>query len=60
MKKTKKNYEDYLNEIEPDQDNDVWIMGGENRYYSSGGMYGTAMRRHDNIQFEVGFSEWMI
>jgi len=58
MKKTKGNYEQYLNEISPSQDSDEWIIGGKNRHYSSRGRYGFAIRSHDPIAFEVGFSEW--
>jgi hypothetical protein len=57
MKHTKKEYEDYLNEVRPDYDSDEWIIGGTNRrrMYPN---YGKALRMHDPIGFEVGFREW--
>ena len=60
MKKTKQNYEEYLNQLYFPHDNDMWIIGGKNRYWTCKGKYGTAIRRYDPIQFEVGFEEWTI
>lgn len=32
-KKSRKDYEKYLNSISPDRDDEAWIIGGKNRYY---------------------------
>lgn len=52
--KTKKQFEEYLNEIAPDDHSDDWIIGGKRRR----GKYGASLRKHDPIAFEVGFREW--
>ena len=63
MKKTKKNYERYLNDLYYNQDivemDEVW------QFYAylpapllRKGKLGTCLRRHDPIQFECGFDEW--
>lgn len=31
-KKSRKDYEKYLNSISPDRDDEAWIIGGKNRY----------------------------
>ena len=54
MKKTKKEYEKYLNEIGLSLDEDHFIIGGKKR----NGKYGTMLRKHDPIAFEVGFRDW--
>ena len=57
--KTKKAYEQYLNEISPEQGSDQWIIGGKIRMVEMNlQQYGTAQRKFDPIAFEVGFSEW--
>lgn len=61
MKKTKDNYEEYLNDIYYHQD--IWGDG----HYSylnapkllKKGKLGTALRRHDPIAFDIGYREWM-
>ena len=61
MKKTKKNYEEYLNQNSPSQGSDEWIIGGKirmNEMWSN--KYGTAIRKHDPIAFEVGYNEWKL
>lgn len=47
-------YEEYLNEIGEDLDEDEFIIGGEKRNMP----YGTALRQYDPIAFNVGFDEW--
>lgn len=58
-KLTKKAYEEYLDGMSPEQGSEEWIIGGRIRM---GLMwrkkYGTAIRKHDPIGFEVGFNEW--
>lgn len=57
---TKKDYEEYLNEsIKPDYESEEWIIGGKwrNTYYYN--RYGTALRKHAPIDFNVGFNEWL-
>lgn len=59
MKQTKKEYEQYLNECSPAQGSDEWIIGGVIRMALMWrSKYGTAIRKHDPIAFEVGFNEW--
>lgn len=53
MKKTKKNYEEYLNGLGY-EDTEKMIIGGKMRR----GKFGTMMRKHDPIAFEVGYREW--
>lgn len=31
-KKSRKDYEKFLNSISPDRDDEAWIIGGKNRY----------------------------
>lgn len=47
-------YEEYLNEIGEDLDEDEFIIGGKKRNMP----YGTALRKYDPIAFNVGFDEW--
>lgn len=59
MKKTRKAYEQHLNECSPAQDSDEWIIGGAMRTkHMWKDQYGTAIRKYDPIGFEVGFKEW--
>jgi len=58
-KKTKKAYEEYLNNISPAQGSADWIIGGTIRmYHMVLSQYGTALRLYDKIAFEVGYNEW--
>ena len=59
MKKTKKIYEEFLNEISPSIEDSAWIIGGKDRkrLYPE---YGKAIRKYDPIAFEVGFKEWTL
>lgn len=56
-KKTRKAYEEYLNLFVPEYESDAWIIGGKNRnrMYPK---YGSALRKHDPIAFNVGYGEW--
>lgn len=54
--KSKKEYEEYLNEIEPPYESDEWIMAGKRRYLRNG--YGKQLCKWDPIAFEVGYGEW--
>jgi hypothetical protein len=57
--KTKKDYEEYLNDNSPSQGSDEWIIGGVIRMALMWqNKYGTAIRRFDPIAFEVGFNEF--
>jgi hypothetical protein len=51
-------YENYLNELSPNYESEEWIIGGENRVTHFFNRYGTAIRKFDNIAFEVGFNDW--
>lgn len=57
MKKTRKEYEAFLNEISPDNDSEKWVIGGKNRYVNRNN-YGTMLKRYDPTAFEVGYNEW--
>lgn len=57
MGKSRKDYEKFLNSISPDRDDEAWIIGGKNRYYSREN-YGTMIKRYDPIGFNVGYREW--
>jgi len=59
IKKTKKVYEEYLNDLYYGQD----ISEGQYSYINAirllrVGKLGTALRKHDPIAFYVGYSEW--
>lgn len=56
MKKTKSNYELYLNEIGTPED-DKKSNGGRVPDYAN---YGVWLRKNDPIAFQVGFREWEI
>jgi len=59
MKKTKKNYEEYLNEFSPEQGSEHWIIGGTIRMaHMWKNEYGSALRKYDTIGFQVGYNEW--
>jgi len=59
MKKTKKAYENYLNELSPDQGSDNWIIGGKIRMLQMWtNKFGEAIRKFDPISFNVGYNEW--
>jgi hypothetical protein len=61
IKKTKKAYEEYLNDLSPEQGSDKWIIGGVARiYYMWRREYGKAIRKYDPIGFQVGYNEWKI
>ncbi len=57
--KTKKAYEQYLNEFCSNYESDEWIIGGKNRnkMYPN---YGTAIRKYDPIGFQVGYREFTV
>lgn len=54
----RKDYENYLNELSPDNDDERWIIGGKNRYTGREN-WGTMLKRYDPVGFEVGFKEWL-
>ncbi len=60
MKKTKWNYEAYLNDLYRGNEPEI----EQYRYLKEGfalvkrGKLGTALRRYDPIAFEVGFNDW--
>ena len=61
-RKTRDNYESYLNDIY--YGTDLWEHGdGQYSYINAPkllrqGKLGTALRKHDTIAFNVGFDEW--
>lgn len=58
--KTKQQYEEWLNTISPAAESEEWIIGGKERtILMYKGKYGTAIRQHDPIGFEVGFKEFL-
>lgn len=66
--KTKKKYEDHLNEIGASFENCEYmcnprrsgkvIKPGSLRNLLNDGRYGYALRKYDPIAFETGFNEW--
>lgn len=54
MKKTKKSYEEYLNDL-PIPEEDKRSNGG---LIPDNSKYGSWIRKNDPIQFEVAYSEW--
>lgn len=52
---TKKEYEQYLNEIGECFDEDKFIIGGKFRRMK----YGTALRKYDPIAFEVCYRDYV-
>jgi len=59
MKKTRKEYEEYLNEISPDYESTDWIIAGKRRnIHAERKQYGTALRKLDPIQFSVMLNEY--
>ncbi len=59
MRKTRKAFEQYLNDnIKPDYDSEEWIIGGKQRK-GLYGKYGTALRKYDPIGFQVEYNYWL-
>ena len=59
-KLTKKSYEEYLNDLSPEQGSEEWIIGGTIRMsHMWQSKYGAAIRKYDPIGFQVGFREWV-
>jgi hypothetical protein len=60
-RKSRKQYEEYLNELSPSYSTDeLWIIGDKDRrqyYYPN--KWGKAIRKHDPIGFNVGYNEWL-
>jgi hypothetical protein len=54
MKKTKADYEEWLNELETPSE-DLKSEGGR---IPDNAKYGSWMRRNDPIAFQVGYNEW--
>ncbi len=61
LKKTRKAYEEYLDEVQPAPESDEWIIGGKERTALMWARrYGQALRKYDPIGFTVGFNEWIL
>jgi len=61
MKKTRKAYEEHLNQISFEQGSEEWIIGGKIRMYNMWtNTYGTALRKYDPLAFNVGYQEWKL
>ena len=56
--KSRKEFEQYLNNLSPDSDSEEWIIGGKNRYCYRNN-YGTMLKRYDPIAFQVAYKEWI-
>lgn len=54
MKKTKKAYEEYLNDFGESLGAEDFVICGKRR----SGKYGKLVREYDPIGFEVGYREW--
>ena len=55
MKKTKKNYEIMLNEIDSSSCETSFIIKGKEYH----GQYGTLLRKHDPIAFLIAYKYWI-
>lgn len=54
-----KDFETFLNQNSPEQGSDNWIIGGTIRMADMWrNTYGSALRKHDPIAFNVGFKEY--
>ena len=53
---TRKEYEDYLNELGSSLSKEEYIIGGKQRGWWR--PYGSLIRKYDPIGFTVGYSEW--
>lgn len=53
-KLTRKEYEEYLNNLNSEIQFKDFILGGKLR----NGLYGKLLRKYDPIAFEVGFNDW--
>ncbi len=59
-KKTRKQYEEWLDSISPSQGSEEWIIGGKIRMLQMWkNQYGSAIRKFDKIAFEVGYREFL-
>jgi len=59
MKKTKKAFEEYMNENSPPQGDKHWIIGGVIRMgHMWQKKYGTAIRRYASPLFNEMFNKW--
>jgi hypothetical protein len=57
--KTKKAYEEYLNDNSPEQGSEEWIIGGTIRMmHMWQNKYGTAIRKYDPIGSQLGYKEF--
>lgn len=54
IKKSKKEYQEFLNEVGENLPEEEFIIGGKLRR----GKYGDMVRKHDPIGFQVGYNEW--
>ena len=59
MKKTKANYEIWLNKNSPPQGDPKWIINNKfYQQYMHKSLYGTAHRKINKIGFDKGFELW--
>lgn len=56
-KKSRKDYEKFLNSISPDRDDEAWIIGGKNRYCGREN-YGTMIKRMVHEQIAIDFARY--
>lgn len=59
MASKRKQYEEYLNAISPDGDDERWVIGGKSRYTGREN-YGTMMKRYDPVGFEAELKNALI
>jgi len=58
-KKTRVQYEEYLNSISPPIESIEWVMDGKRRkVMAKKQKYGTALRNHDPLQFNNMFNQY--
>jgi hypothetical protein len=60
-KLTKLAYEEYLNDLSSDLAEDTFIIGGKNYLWArNANKYGTVLRQHDSVAFQVGYNDWVL
>ena len=59
MEITRKQYQQYLNEIGESLSDEEFVIGGKFRKRYCNTKYGNALRKYDSIAFEVGYREYV-
>jgi len=61
IKPTRKAYEEYLNDLSQDLDDDNYIVAGKNYLaWKYKNKYGSLLRQKDEIAFNAGYYDWKL